>query len=109
MHRKELKMNKSIMKEAAKNYPGLVLPPYDAIIMHDGFDAVCAFSELLGGASVYVPSCLTIFSASLLAQAKYEFETKNVSLVALARKYGFTERHLRKMIGYRYSRRTWHS
>ena len=92
-------MNKSILKEAAKNYPGLVLPPYDSIIVHDGFEAVCAFSELLGGATVYVPSCRTIFSACLLAQAKNEFETKNVSLIALARKYGFTERHLRKMIG----------
>ena len=91
-------MNKSILREAAKNYPGLVLPPYDAIINLDGFDAVCAFSELLGGTTVYVPSCRSIFSACLLAQAKKEFDTKNVSLVALARKYGFTERHLRKII-----------
>ena len=91
-------MSKSILREAAMNHPDLVLPPYDAIIKHDGFDAVCAFSELLGGAVVYVPSSRTIFSACLLALAKKEFDTKNVSLVALARKYGFTERHLRKMI-----------
>ena len=91
-------MSKSILREAATNYPDLILPPYDAIIEHDGFDAVCAFSELLGGATVYVPSSRTIFSACLLALAKKEFDTKNVSLVALARKYGFTERHLRKMI-----------
>ena len=91
-------MSKSVLREAAKKYPDLILPPYDAIIRHDGFDAVCAFSELLGGAAVYVPSSRTIFSACLLALAKKEYDTKNVSLVALARKYGFTERHLRKMI-----------
>ena len=91
-------MNKSVLREAAKNYPQLVLPPYDVIMKLDGFDAVCAFSELLGGASVYVPSSRTIFSACLLALAKKEFDSKNTSLVALARKYGFTERHLRKMI-----------
>ena len=91
-------MNKSILREAAKNYPDLILPPYDVIVKHEGFDAVCAFSELLGGAMVYVPNCRSIFSACLLAQAKQEFDTKNTSLVAIARKYGFTERHLRKMI-----------
>ena len=91
-------MSKSVLREAARSYPELILPPYDAIIRHDGFDAVCAFSELLGGSPVYVPSCRTIFSACLMALAKKEFGTKNVSLVALARKYGFTERHLRNMI-----------
>ena len=91
-------MSKSVLREAAGCYPELILPPYDAIIRHDGFEAVCAFSELLGGAAVYVPSCRTIFSACLMALAQKEFDTKNVSLVALARKYGFTERHLRNMI-----------
>ena len=91
-------MINSIVREAAKNYPDLILPPYDTIIKHDGFDAVCVFSELHCGTSVYVPSIRKIFSRSLLAQAKREFDTKNVSLIALARKYGFSERHLRKMI-----------
>ena len=91
-------MSKSVLREAATKYPSLILPPYDTIIKHDGFDAVCAFSELFGGASVYVPSSRSIFSACLLALAKKEFDAKNISLVALARKYGFSERHLRKMI-----------
>ena len=91
-------MNKAIMREAAKNYPDLIQPPYDEIIRHDGFDAVYAFSELMGGMPVYVPSCRKIFSACLLAQAKREYDYENVSLVALARKYGFTEKHLRKML-----------
>ena len=91
-------MSKSILREAATKYPDLVLPPYDAIMKYDGFDAVCAFAEQLGGVSVYVPSSRTIFSECLMALAKKEFDTKNVSLVALARKYGFTERYLRKMI-----------
>ena len=91
-------MSKSVLREAATKYPDLVLPAYDAIIKHDGFDAVCAFSELFGGAGVYVPSSRTIFSDCLLALAKKEYDTKNVSLVALARKYGFTERYLRKKI-----------
>ena len=91
-------MNKKILREVAKMHPSLILSPYDEIIKHDGFDAVCAFAELLGGTSVYVPSTRSIFASCLLAQAKKEFDTKNVSLVALARKYGFTERHLRKSI-----------
>ena len=91
-------MKKTIMQEAAVSFPNLILPPYDAILNQDGFDAICAFSEYFGGTTVYVPSTRTIFASCLLAQAKNDYDTKNVSLVALARKYGFSERYLRKVI-----------
>ena len=91
-------MKKSTLREAAAKHPSLILPPYDEIIKNDGFDAICAFSEQLGGAAVYIPSTRTIFAECLLRQAESELEARCVTFAALARKYGFTERHLRKKL-----------
>ena len=91
-------MKKSTLREAAAKHPKLILPPYSEIFSMDGFDAICAFSEIYGGMAVYVPSVRTIFAACLIEQARRELETKNVSFMTLARKYGFTERHLRKLL-----------
>ena len=78
--------------------PASNIATYDEIIKFDGFDAICAFSELLGGSSVYVPSTRTIFSACLYAQAKKELDSTGASLAKLSREYGFSEKQLRKML-----------
>ena len=88
-------MNKSILKRAALNNKEDILAPYDVIIDMDGFEAVCAFSELLGGNTYYVPNVKKIFQRCLEKEAINEFDGGNY--IILARKYGFSESHLRKL------------
>lgn len=73
------------------------MQPYDTIMGLHGFDAICAFTEHLGGLTVYVPSMRTIFVRCLEAEVRNDF--KGCNLAALSRKYGFTERYLRRMLG----------
>ena len=91
-------MDKSILRQAAMRHHSEIMQPYDAIIELDGFDAICAFADHLGGTTVYVPSIRTIFARCLEAEARNEF--KGCNFTSLSRKYGFTERHLRRMLGY---------
>ena len=92
-------MNRSLVRSAAFMHRSEILEPYDAFLELDGFDAICAFSELLGGSAVYVPSIRTIFGRCLKAEARKELESaKNISFFKLSRKYGFSERHLRRLL-----------
>ena len=94
-------MNQEIMKEtmrqAALKHVNEVMAPYDTIMEQGGFDAICAFTEQLGGLTIYVPSARTIFGRCLEIEAQKEYDGKN--LIALAKKYGYTERHMRRMVG----------
>ena len=91
-------MDMQVLKQAAMLNPSEVLHPYDNIISLDGgFEAICAFSENMGGFTVYVSSVRTIFSRCLEAAARDEFTGSNYA--SLARRYGFTERHMRRMMG----------
>lgn len=90
-------MNKSILRQAAQRHPSEIMHPYDVIMGLDGFDAICAIGEHMGGLSVYVPSIRTIFARCLEAEARSEY--KGGSIAALAQKYGFTERHMRRILG----------
>ncbi|MCL2841361.1 MAG: hypothetical protein FWE05_11375 [Defluviitaleaceae bacterium] len=90
-------MEKSVLLQAALRHPSEVLQPYDSIMAAGGFDAIYAFTEHLGGLTIYVPSMRTIFGKCLEAEARNEFKGSNYAF--LARKYGYTERHLRRMIG----------
>lgn len=92
-------MNKETLRESAMRHPGAVLPPFDAIMNLDGFDAICAIAEHLGGRNTYVPSLRTIFGRCLEADARREYNgSRSKSLAALSQKYGYTERHLRRLI-----------
>lgn len=94
-------MTKNLLRDAAERHPGLVMPPYDAIAAQgglDGFEAVWAFAHYLGGSTVYVPCVRTIFAECLLAEARRELGEGRAAPRALARKYGFTERHLRRLL-----------
>jgi len=88
-------MDKSVLRHAAMLHPLEIMRPYDRIMGLDGFDAIDAFTEHLGGLTVYIPSMRTIFGRCLEAEARKEFKGSNYA--ALAKKYGFTERHLRRM------------
>jgi Mor family transcriptional regulator len=60
-----------------------------------GLEAVFAICEFFGGHTVYVPSARTIFARCLEREAKSQF---NGNVKELSRKFGFTERHMRRML-----------
>ena len=95
-------MNKEALRAAARKHPGEILQPYDLLIEQDGFDAICTVSEVMGGRHIYVPSIRTIFAKCVEAEAREELEKagKGLSIFArLARKYGFSERQMRRILG----------
>ncbi|MCL2372910.1 MAG: hypothetical protein FWC78_05865 [Defluviitaleaceae bacterium] len=90
-------MDKEFLRKVATTHSAEILPPYDTIMEAGGFDAIYAIAENLGGLTIYVPSSRTIFSKCLEKAARQEFTGNNYA--ALARKYGYTERHMRRVVG----------
>ena len=91
-------MIKLLYEQAANNHPKLILPPYDKIYEAAGFEAVCQLSELLGGGAVYVPSLKNIFRRCIAEEVKCEFEKTSQSVTEIARRYGISDRQLRRLI-----------
>ena len=85
-------MDKNILREAAFKYRDMILFPYDSIVELNGFDAVYAFCEMVGGQ--YVPSVKTVFIRCLEEAARAEFRG---DYKTISRKYGVSERHLRRV------------
>ena len=90
-------MDKSLLRQAALKHPSEIMQPYDTLLGLEGLDAIFAFAEHLGGMTVYVPNARTIFAKCLEMEAKKEFTGSNFA--GLAKKYGYTERHIRRMVG----------
>ena len=91
-------MNENILRQAARRHQEYILPPYDAIMDMDGFDAICAFSQTFSGTSVYVPRLRTIFGQCLEREIQRNYNGTNVR--ELVQKYGYSERHIRNIIRY---------
>ena len=89
-------MDKHTLRQAAERHPTSILQPYDALMGLEGFDAIYALCENLGGATIYVPSIRKIFAQCLEKEAALEFNGYNYE--ALAKKYGFSDRHLRRVL-----------
>ena len=89
-------MHSTFLRQAADKHPQDILPPYDTLVEQFGFDAVSAIVENLGGSTVYIPSMRTIFARCLEKEAVKEFRGGNYR--QLIQKYGFSERHLRRVI-----------
>ena len=89
-------MNKSLLRQVALMHPEKIMPPYDALLQDNGFDAVYNFAEHFSGLTIYVPNIRTIFSGCLEHEARKEFNGTNYN--SLAKKYGFTERHIRRIV-----------
>jgi len=89
-------MDRTILRKVASLHPSEIMQPYDALLGLDGFDAVFEFAEQLGGFTVYVPKVRTIFARCLEKEVMREFNGSNFA--GLAKKYGFTERHIRRLV-----------
>jgi hypothetical protein len=88
-------METTVLRKAALKNRALIMPPYDAIIDMEGFEAVCAFCDFLGGTSVYIPNKRTVFQHCLEKEAMREFNGHNYQF--LSAKYGFSQNHFRKL------------
>ena len=89
-------MQKFIIRQAAMRHPTSIPPPYDEIMGLEGFDAIYTLCETLGGSTVYIPSARKMFMECLTKEAMAEFTGYNYA--GLAKKYGFSERHLRRLL-----------
>ena len=89
-------MNKHILRQAAQRHPAAILQPYDVLMGLEGFDAIYALCEQLGGGTVYVPSARKMFADCLDKEAMLEFNGYNCD--ALAKKYGFSVRHMKRLV-----------
>jgi len=90
-----------LLRKAAENYPENIPMPFGQMMVGDGFDAICIMTEEYGGRQSYIPSLRSVFSKCIEAQARMELikEGPGHSIVArLAKKYGYTERHMRRLI-----------
>lgn len=90
-------MKHEFLKKVARQYPKEILEPYDAIMDEFGFEALCSIVDYLGGATVYIPNKRTIFKGCLEQEALKEF-SHGRSIKYLTQKYGFTDRHLRRIV-----------
>ena len=89
-------MNDNLLKEVAMRYQEHILPPYDAMIDMDGFEAICELVRNFGSSSVYVPSLRTIFGQCLELDMMEHYNGTNVR--ELVKKYGYSEKFVRNLI-----------
>ncbi|MCL2197989.1 MAG: hypothetical protein FWB80_03605 [Defluviitaleaceae bacterium] len=90
-------MDKEMLRQAALLHPEDVFPPFDIIMQRHGFDTVCTFAEQLGGFTVHIPVLRNMFAGCIVKQLDKEFKGGNYA--DLSKRYGFSERHLRRMLG----------
>ena len=91
-------MDKTLIRNAAMLHPSEIMQPYDTLLNLEGFDAIYALADQLGGLTIYMPTIRSIFARCIEREVLHEFNGNN--FVNLAKKYGFSERHLRRILGY---------
>jgi len=89
-------MDKNLLKEVVSRHRALVMAPYDQLVTECGLDAVVAFSALFEGTKVYVPNIRTIFKACIEQDILNQPNHNDVR--TLAKRYGFSEQHIRTLI-----------
>lgn len=84
------------IRRAARLHPAHIMMPYDALLGHEGVDAICALTDVLGGDTVHIPHIRTIFYDCIVQQVLAEFNGANYA--ELGRKYGYSARSIRRII-----------
>ena len=93
---RENEMNMEIVRKAAENYHDAILSPFGNMISRGGFDAVYGLINEYGGSDFYVPTKRKVFGPCLEKDLLANYNGKNDK--QLAEKYGFTLRHVRRLI-----------
>ena len=91
-------MTASAIKLAADAHVELIPPPYDELYKALGYDGFTVLFEHLGSMHVYIPSLRSVLAEAILAQAVKECENRHMTHEQIAKKYGFTGRHLRRLL-----------
>jgi len=86
-------------KAAVEAHPELVPEPYKSVITEADFDVLFRLHKNFGGFSFYVSDPKTIFRDCVHEQAWKEYDGTNTN--ELARKYGYTRRHMQKILAKR--------
>jgi len=89
-------MDKNILRKIVLRHPSAILQPYDALMGLEGFDAIYALCENIGGATIYVPSIRKMFAGCVAKEVMNEFNGYNIDV--LAQKYGYSNRHIRRIL-----------
>ena len=97
------KLDKNLIKSAAEKYGGAVLQPFGRLIPMDGFEAVYSLVQEYGGGNIYIPGIRKVFGGCLEKQMLLEFDGGNARQLAF--KYGFSERHVTKLLAAAYKSR----
>jgi Mor family transcriptional regulator len=89
-------MDYGLLRLAADKHKAHILEPFDEIMRLYGYDAIRTLCDYFGGSTVYIPSLQTVLKRCLEREAVSEFNGGNYA--QLAHKYGFSERHLRRIV-----------
>jgi Mor family transcriptional regulator len=90
--------SKQLTRAAAAKHPKLIMEPFDEFYMAHGYDAVFDMIQLFGGATVHIPQMARVFKGPIETCAKNDWLNHCYSFYELARKYGHSERHWRRVI-----------
>ncbi len=77
-------------------HKSLLSPHYASMMDVIGFDGMCAWTDNFNGTTQYIPSTRSLFMPCIEAEVKASFDGFNYR--DLARKFGFCERTVRKII-----------
>jgi len=91
-------MTTSAIKLAADAHVELIPPPYDALYRALGYEGFTVLFEHLGSMYVYIPSMRSVLADAILAQVYKECENRHMTHEQIAKKYGFSGRHLRRLL-----------
>ena len=91
-------MDFDMMRKAAAANPEAIPQPYSKIYGMAGFDGLVAIFDAFGGTAVYIPSLRSVLSACIEKEAIKELQTGRLPVERVARMYGYTGRHFRKIL-----------
>ena len=91
-------MTNANLKIAAESNRALIPEPYDEIYAAYGFECLEMVVGAFGKQNVYVPSLRTVLYECVMAEVRKEVAGRALPLEGIAKKYGFTPRHLRKIL-----------
>ena len=89
-------MNRKTYETVVKLHPAEVLWPFGEFIELIGVEPTMTLIEHFQGQQIYVPAMRKVVAGCLVKQAREEFNGDNYHI--LCKKYGFTERHLRRLL-----------
>jgi len=90
-------MKREMLHRAATQFPEGIMYPFNEMMGLSGFDAICEFTDMFGGRTVYVPSKRGVFLQSLEEQLKEDYNGYN--MINLTRDYRLNQKQVKRLLG----------